>query len=117
MVTPASTSQPNTRSSYSLAVGRRLILYSLYETSPVSLFVIFRLQYAGIRSSGLRAFAANEVWATMPPSMRLLKSITCLATKSVRRAMLRMRKTRRFFLVAKRSITPGLKSGATTTSA
>ena len=39
------------------------------------------------------------------------------ATKSVRRAMFLMRNTRRFFLVANTSITPGAKSGATTTSA
>ena len=39
------------------------------------------------------------------------------ATKSVRRDMFFMRKTRRFFFVAKTSITPGAKSGATTTSA
>ena len=39
------------------------------------------------------------------------------ATKSVSRSMFLMRNTRRFFFVAKSSITPGANSGATTTSA
>ncbi len=107
LLTPHSISQPNSKSSHSRGVGIRLTLY------PCP----FHEAAAGRKSATVRTRETNDVWATRPPSIRDLKSTTVWPANDASAPMLAMRMTRRFFLRANRSMTPGANSGAATTSA
>ncbi len=106
-VTPDSTSQPKSMSSYSCWVGSLLMRYVFpwYSHS------------ASLRSSLDRACGTKDHWAMMPPSIRLLNSTNRSPTNVCKRLILPILTTRRFFFLAKMSMTPASNSGATTTSA